>query len=73
MNIQHNINFKDYTTFRIGGPIDDFVVVTSVDGLQEALEYAQSHSIPFTMLGGGSNILADDAGYRGLVIKNEII
>lgn len=58
----------DLTTFRIGGPAG---LVCSVENAAEArrfLDFARSRNLPWTCLGGGSNILADDAGYAGLVL-----
>ena len=72
LSIEKNIYLKDHTTFRIGGPVDFFVTVSSVDELKEALLFARNKNIPWKLLGGGSNILASDRGYKGLVIKNEI-
>jgi UDP-N-acetylmuramate dehydrogenase len=34
----------------------------------EALDWASEHDIPFFVFGGGSNLLFDDEGFRGLVI-----
>lgn len=59
-----------YTTLRIGGPADVFFEATSTQTLIDAIKSARSYNIPFTILGGGSNILISDKGIRGLVIKN---
>ena len=59
-----------YTTFRIGGPADAFVEVTSVDELADAVQTARALQIPYFVLGLGANILVGDRGVRGLVIRN---
>ena len=69
MRILENVSLKEYTTFHIGGNADFFVDVHSVAELQEALEYAETHSLTVTVLGGGSNVLVSDDGVRGLVIR----
>jgi len=69
INIQENINLSNYTTFRIGGPARYFTQATTSDELREAIEFAKNHSLDFFILGGGSNILISDAGFKGLVIK----
>lgn len=58
----------DHTTFRIGGPAKYFA---QVNGQQMALlsEKARELSIPYVVMGNGSNLLVSDEGYAGLVIK----
>ncbi len=67
--IEKNIKLANHTTFRIGGPARYFVVVKNSDELMEAVKYAKTNSLPFLVLGGGSNLLVADEGYDGLVIK----
>jgi len=70
--IQKNVSLKEYTTFRIGGPADFFSIVKDEDDLIEALNFSKKNKIPFFVLGGGSNLLVADAGYRGIVIKMDM-
>lgn len=72
MHIEHNISLSNFTTLHIGGPAAFFVSVTTIEGLREALVFAQEKSHPTCILGGGSNILVSDSGFNGLVIKMEI-
>lgn len=72
LNIQENISLADHTTFRIGGPAKYFTEVVSVEELKEALRYARENQLEFFILGGGSNVLADDRGFAGLVIKMKL-
>ncbi len=58
-----------HTTLRIGGPADRFVCVEDASLLAELLGAAREMGIPSFLLGGGSNLLIDDAGIRGLVIQ----
>lgn len=71
-NIKKGVALKKFNTFRIGGPADFFVSVNSVDQLKEVLSYAQKEKLKVFVLGGGSNIVFSDDGFRGLVIKIEI-
>ena len=66
-----NESLVPYTYFRIGGPADYFVTVKSSQELKEIIFLAESSNVPWFILGGGSNILVGDLGFRGLVIKNE--
>ena len=68
MKIQKNIILALYTTFKIGGPTKYFTIVENNKDLIEAVEFAKSKKLPFFILGGGSNILASDKGFNGLVI-----
>lgn len=68
-DIQENVLLASYTTFRIGGPARYFIVVKNKEELVEAVKWAKDSSVPFFVLGGGSNTLAGDEGYQGLVIK----
>jgi UDP-N-acetylmuramate dehydrogenase len=63
---------RRHTTLHVGGPADWFLKIGAADGdepLQRALRWAAAEGIPVTVIGGGSNILAADAGVDGLVIK----
>lgn len=69
LDIQKNINLAKYSTFKIGGPAKEFVEVKNEKDLEKALEYARNNKINFFILGGGSNVIFDDEGFKGLIIK----
>lgn len=58
-----------HTNFRIGGPVKWFVEVRSVDELQKILIIAHENGLATFVFGGGSNLLASDQGFEGIVIK----
>jgi UDP-N-acetylmuramate dehydrogenase len=60
---------KNHTSWRIGGPADIFAEPTSREEMQLAVSYAHERSIPFTIIGAGTNILVSDEGFRGIIIK----
>ena len=60
---------KNHTTFRIGGPAKYFVIAKTAEEIKTAIAAAQKENIPYAIIGGGSNILAADSGYDGLIIK----
>jgi len=60
---------KNYATFKIGGEAKYFFVAKTKKDLILAITVAKKLKIPFFILGGGSNLLASDQGYKGLVIK----
>ncbi|MBF0426084.1 MAG: UDP-N-acetylmuramate dehydrogenase [Magnetococcales bacterium] len=55
------------TTWRVGGPARWLVTPTSIDELI-ALGHRLTATTPRLLLGGGSNVLIDDAGFDGVVI-----
>ena len=69
MQIKENISLKDLTTFKIGGNARYFIEIETEEDLQEALLFAGQNNLPFFVLGGGSNLLVNDVGFEGLVIK----
>ena len=69
MEIQKNITLASYTTFKIGGSADYFCEVKSLEDLKEALTQAKNKSWEVFILGGGSNLLISDKGFKGLVIR----
>ena len=72
MEIKKNISLTNFSTLRVGGTADFFARVSDLDELKEVVKFADSQNLPIFVFGGGSNILFSDAGFRGLVIKNEI-
>ncbi len=61
---------KHHTTFRIGGPADLFYAGRTPDQMVAALKAARECEVPVFLLGGGSNLLVSDEGFRGLVLRN---
>ncbi len=59
-----------HTSVKVGGPADFFTVVNDSTTLEQAVRWALSEGVPYTILGSGSNVVVSDAGLRGLVIKN---
>lgn len=63
---------RHHTTFRIGGPADFYFAARTADQMVAALKTAHELSMPVFLLGGGSNLLVSDEGFRGLVLRNAI-
>lgn len=57
-----------HTSFRIGGAADYMAEIPDVAALQAVLHFCKTHSVPWFVLGRGSNILASDEGFRGVVL-----
>lgn len=72
MDIQENVPLAPFTTFQIGGAARYFVTAQSIEDIQAGLKFATDSAQRIFILGGGSNLLVDDKGYNGLVIKIEL-
>lgn len=72
LRIEKAVPLAPYTTLQVGGVADHLAVVKTVEELGEALRFAKQTATPPLILGGGSNVLISDFGYRGLVIVNQI-
>ncbi len=67
--IKENELMSKHLTFRIGGPARFYIEVKNVDELKGALAFAKEKSLPWFVLGGGSNTLCSDKGFDGVVIQ----
>ncbi len=70
LNLKKNQSLARYTTIKVGGMVDFFVISENSDQLKETVFLAKQHDIPFFILGKGSNVIISDEGYRGIVIIN---
>jgi len=66
--VLYNEPMCKHTTFKIGGPADLFVTVSSQSALQRLVQTANDFQVPFMAIGNGSNMLVNDTGIRGLVL-----
>lgn len=57
-----------HTTFGLGGPADLYFLPADLEDLAVAIPLLKDANIPILPLGGGTNTLVRDAGFRGLVI-----
>ena len=57
-----------HTSFKIGAPCEVMAFPCGIQELSDLLRWAHSHEVQPAILGAGTNVLAADAGRRGLVI-----
>jgi UDP-N-acetylmuramate dehydrogenase len=69
--LKSEVTLAPYTTFGIGGKAAFFYRAAKPETLVFAVRTAQALKMRFLVLGGGSNLLVSDAGFKGLAIKNE--
>jgi UDP-N-acetylmuramate dehydrogenase len=68
--VKESLPLSRLTASRVGGPADVVLTVRTVEALAAAAGWLWQREYPFRMLGGGSNVLAADAGYRGVIVLN---
>uniref|UniRef100_A0A7V4E479 UDP-N-acetylenolpyruvoylglucosamine reductase n=1 Tax=candidate division WOR-3 bacterium TaxID=2052148 RepID=A0A7V4E479_UNCW3 len=77
MKIKEREPLRNHSYIRIGGPARFFVQVKSIEEIIETIDMARKMSLPYYIIGSGSNILFPDEGYYGIIIKmtelNEIL
>jgi UDP-N-acetylmuramate dehydrogenase len=59
---------SQYTTLGLGGPAKSFVTAATDDELIAAVRAADAAGDPVLVLGGGSNLVIADEGFRGTVV-----
>lgn len=67
--IIENEPLAGHTTFRIGGPADYFATPSSEKEVADIITFCRKEGLPFFVMGNGSNLLAGDKGFRGLVLS----
>lgn len=72
MEIRNNVELKNYLTMRIGGISQYLAEIKNKEELLEALTFADKNHLRIFILGGGSNTLASDKGFAGLVVVNRM-
>lgn len=72
-DILFNEPMSKHTSFKIGGPADILVFPQDEDDIIKVLLYAVNNSLPWCVLGRGTNVLVKDNGIRGIVIKTDRI
>ncbi|KAA3635434.1 MAG: UDP-N-acetylmuramate dehydrogenase [Calditrichaeota bacterium] len=61
-------DLSQYSTFKTGGDADFFVEAKSVEDIKRAIRACTDNNLAYFVLGGGSNLLISDDGFRGMVI-----
>lgn len=72
MEIHKDIPLKNFTTMRLGGAAEQMVEVYNEEELAEACQLAKKNNLAIFVIGDGSNLIARDEGFKGLVIRIRI-
>jgi UDP-N-acetylmuramate dehydrogenase len=73
VNVQTNIPLSTLTTMKIGGNANYVAHVTSNVELQQLYQNSKRLGQPIYVIGGGSNLIAHDEGFAGVIIHNQIM
>lgn len=66
--VLNNHSLADFTTLKVGGIADKVVVVETQTELLDAVQAADLAGEPLLVMGGGSNVVVADDGWRGTVV-----
>lgn len=72
MEVHTNIPLKNFTTMKLGGPARFMAEARTPAEVKALYENASSKNIPIFILGGGSNVIARDEGFAGMIIRIRI-
>ena len=69
LGARRGVPLSELTSFRIGGSADFVQEPKDYGELIDMVRLCRARGIPMYLLGRGTNILAPDSGYRGVVIR----
>jgi UDP-N-acetylmuramate dehydrogenase len=67
--VRRNVPLAPYTWFKLGGPAEYFVEPRDEQQLAEVIRRCRQTGTVFRFLGLGANVLVNDEGVRGVVIR----
>ncbi len=57
------------TTYKFGGPARWFAEVSDARAVERTVDAARADTVPYMVLGRGSNVVVSDSGFSGLIIQ----
>ena len=69
IDFKQDVMLKDLTNFKIGGKCKVVVFPNTKSKLIKLLTFLKNNKLLFYVLGAGTNVLASDRGYKGILIK----
>jgi UDP-N-acetylmuramate dehydrogenase len=69
LTVSEGVPLSRYTRFGIGGPADLYAETGNAETFVAALAAARSSGIPTIVIGGGTNLVVSDRGFRGIVLR----
>ena len=69
LRVEKDAPLSLHTRFGLGGTASYLVDASTEVSLQQAIQHIKTDELPFVVIGGGSNLVVADAGYRGVVVR----
>ena len=69
LQVSSCVPLSRYTRFGIGGPADIFAETGEVEAFIAAMNIARASGLGFVVIGGGTNLIVADEGFRGVVLR----
>ena len=72
IQFQENVPLSEWGRYKIGGKSRYFFEAKTIDEVKDAMRIAREKNVPVFVLGNGTNLLINDNGFGGLVMKPSI-
>ncbi len=69
MELFESVPLATLTTLKVGGTASYVALCRKNDDIEAALAFARERGLPWYVLGGGSNVLAPDEGFHGVIVR----
>jgi UDP-N-acetylmuramate dehydrogenase len=69
LTVSSHTPLSRHTRFGIGGPADLYAETESVEAFIAATHAARETGLPTMVIGGGTNLIVSDEGFRGIVLR----
>lgn len=73
VKIQEGVSLAEHSNYRIGGPARFFCDAANEEEIRSGVLFAREQKLPLFVLGGGTNLLIDDGGFNGVVLKPSVM
>lgn len=67
--IRIRIPLSQLTSYKVGGPADFLVSPQDLEELSVVLKFIHKHKLKYYVMGNGTNIIAVDKGFNGIIIS----
>jgi UDP-N-acetylmuramate dehydrogenase len=69
IKVERDALLSRYTRFGLGGPADIYAETGDPERFIEALRVARASGLETVVIGGGTNLIVSDEGFRGVMLK----
>src|SRR6266481_1971995 len=69
LQVSKCVPLSRYTRFAIGGPADIYAETSEVEAFIAAMNIARASGLDWVVIGGGTNLIVSDGGFRGVVLR----